>query len=79
MPVPLFFRRQKTILCYCQNVSAKTFATRKQAEARARMTSLRRARKSRKAAVLEQRRVSFVSGGSKWRMTNLANVLRAMS
>jgi len=60
-------------------VSAATFESLKRAEARARMASLRRARKSRRAALAEQRRTSLVGGGSKWRITNLASVLRAMS
>ncbi|MEJ0091798.1 MAG: hypothetical protein WDM80_18865 [Limisphaerales bacterium] len=60
-------------------MSAKTFATIKRAEAQARMASLRRARKSRGAAAAEQRRASLVGGGSKWRITNLASVLQAMS
>jgi hypothetical protein len=56
-----------------------TFAAIKRAEAKARMASLRRARKSRGAAVAEQRRASLVGDGSKWRITNLARVLQAMS
>ena len=43
------------------------------------MASVRRAGKSRRAAAVEQRRVSLVGDGSKWRITNLAAVLQAMS
>jgi hypothetical protein len=43
------------------------------------MASLRRARKSRRAALAEQRRASLFGGSEKWRITNLAQVLRAMS
>ena len=60
-------------------MSAKTFSQLKRAEARARMASVRRAGKSRRAAAVEQRRVSLVGDGSKWRITNLAAVLQAMS
>ena len=60
-------------------MSGKTFATTKQAEARARMASVRRAKRSRQAALQEQRRVSLVKGASRWQITNLGKVLRAMA
>jgi hypothetical protein len=59
-------------------VKAKSFRQLKQEEGRQRMADLRRARKSRRAALLEQRRVSLVGDAGKWRITNLASVLRAM-
>jgi hypothetical protein len=60
-------------------VSTKTFATIKQAEVQARMASARRAKKSRKAALAEQKRVSIFEGFSKGRITNLPQVMRAMA
>jgi hypothetical protein len=66
------------LVCYHRFMGVKTFATLKQAEARARMSSLRRARKSRRAAEVEQQRSSLVDG-SKYRITNLAQVMRAMA
>ena len=59
-------------------MSAKNFTQLKQAEARARMTSVRLARKNpRKASALEQRHA--LADGSKGRITNLSQVMRAMA
>jgi hypothetical protein len=60
-------------------VSVKNFSTLKRAEARARMASARRGRKSRRAALVEQRHASLVKGASRWQVTNLASVLQAMA
>jgi hypothetical protein len=43
------------------------------------MTDVRRARKSRRAALAVQRRSSVFGDAAKWRLTNLAEVLKAMS
>jgi hypothetical protein len=51
----------------------------KKQEAQSRMAALRRARRSRQAAAREQRRASLVGDGSKWRITNLAEVCRAIA
>jgi hypothetical protein len=42
------------------------------------MADLRRARKSRRAALAIQRRASLTGDASKWRITNLASALKAM-
>lgn len=55
-----------------------SFAAFKRAEARERMASLRRARKSRRAARAEQRAAGILDG-SVGRITNLRQVLEAMS
>lgn len=60
-------------------MSGKSFKALKEAEARERMAALRRARKSRAAAEQEQREASMFNGAANWRMTNLAEVLSAMS
>jgi len=60
-------------------VSTKTFADIKQAEAQARMASVRRARRSRRAALAEQKRVSIFGDFSKGRITNLPQVMQAMA
>jgi hypothetical protein len=60
-------------------VKANSIAAIKRAEAQQRMAALRRARKGRRAALTEQRRSSLVGDASKWRITNLAEVLQAMS
>ena len=51
----------------------------KREEARQRMAALRRARRSPAAARKEQREASMFGDASKWRMTNLAEVLNAMA
>jgi hypothetical protein len=50
----------------------------KRQEAQSRMTALRKARRSPKAAALQQR-ASLVGKGAKWRITNFKQVARAMS
>jgi hypothetical protein len=60
-------------------VSAKRFTALKRAEARARVASVRRGRKNRRAALIEQRHASLVRGASRWQVTNLASVLQAMA
>lgn len=57
----------------------RSVAELKREEARQRMAALQRAGRSRRAALVEQRRASLVDGGTGWRMTNLATVLKAMS
>jgi len=59
-------------------VKRKSFSSLKRTEASARMASVRRARGSRRTALAEQRRASLVQGASRWQITNLASVLRAM-
>ena len=56
-----------------------TFEDIKRAEARERMAALRRARRSPAAARKEQRAASLFGDASKWRITNLAQVLSAMA
>jgi hypothetical protein len=56
-----------------------SFAAFKRAEARERMADLRRARKSRRAALAIQRRASLTADASKWRIVNLASALKAMA
>jgi len=51
----------------------------KRGEARERMAALRRARKSPRAALVEQHRASLTGDASKWRITNLGSVLKAMA
>jgi len=51
----------------------------KRQEAQSRMTALRKARRSPKAAAALQQRASLVGNGAKWRITNLKQVARAMS
>jgi hypothetical protein len=58
---------------------AKSIQALKRDEARQRMADLRRARKSRRAALVAQRRSSLFGNAAEWRLTNLAQVLRAMS
>ena len=60
-------------------MSANSFKALKKAEARERMASLRRARKSRRAAQAEQRAASIFGDASQWKITNLAQVLTAMA
>jgi hypothetical protein len=60
-------------------VSVKSIRALKREEARQRTTDARRARKSRRAALAVQRQSSLFGDAAKWRLTNLAQVLRAMS
>ena len=59
-------------------MKANSFAALKKAEARERMAALRRARKSRAAAMKEQKAASILDG-SIGRITNLRQVLLAMA
>jgi hypothetical protein len=59
-------------------VSVNSFEAVKRAEARERMASLRRARKSRRAAATEQRAAGLLDG-SVGRITNLRQVFKAMA
>ena len=56
-----------------------SFADLKREEARQRMAALRRARRSPAAARKEQREASMFGDISKWRITNMAEVLNAMA
>jgi len=60
-------------------VNVNSFRAIKRTEARQRMAALRRARKSRRAAIFEQQRSALIADAAKWKMTNLAEVLRAMA
>ena len=66
-------------LCQLGRVKSETFAELKREEARQRMAALRRARRSPAAARKEQRAASLFGDASKWRITNLAEVLTAMA
>ena len=59
-------------------MKVNSFAASKQAEARERMASLRRARKSRRAALVEQRTAGLIDG-SVGRITNLRQVFKEMA
>jgi hypothetical protein len=61
------------------SVSTKSVQAIKRAEGRQRMADLRRARKSRRAAMTEQRHSSLFGNAAEWRLTNLAQVLKAMA
>jgi len=51
----------------------------KRQEAQSRMAAVRKARRNPQAAAALQRRASLVGSGAKWRITNLRNVVRALS
>ena len=51
----------------------------KRQEALSRMSALRKARRSPKAAAALQKRASLVGDGAQWRITNFKQVARAMS
>lgn len=51
----------------------------KRQEAQARMTAVRKARRSPQAAAEQQRRASLVGNGAKWRITNLKQVVHAIA
>jgi hypothetical protein len=55
-----------------------TFEQVKRQEAENRMAAIRRARRSPAAAAAEQRRASLVGEGAKWKITNFAEVARAI-
>jgi hypothetical protein len=59
-------------------VRANSFEAIKRAEARERMAALHRARKSRRAALAEQRAAGILDG-SLGRITNLRQVFKALS
>jgi hypothetical protein len=59
-------------------VKAESFEAIKREEARQRMAALRRARKSRRAALAEQRKAGLFDG-SVGRITNLRQVIQAMA
>jgi hypothetical protein len=61
------------------SVKAVNFNAVRRQEARSRMADLRAARRSPRTAAKIQRRVSLVGDGSKWRITNLNEVARAMA
>jgi hypothetical protein len=56
-----------------------TFKQVKKLEAQNRMAAIRRARRSPAAAAAEQKRASLVGDGAKWRITNFAQVVRALA
>jgi hypothetical protein len=60
-------------------VRRMTFEQVKKLEAKNRMAAIRRARRSPAAAMAEQKRASLVGDGAKWRITNLAEVVRALA
>jgi hypothetical protein len=60
-------------------VKTVSYRTVKQQEARRRLASAHQARSSARSAKLVQSRVSMVGSGSKWRITNLRQVARAMA
>ena len=51
----------------------------KKQEARSRMAAIRKARRSPQAAAEQQRHVSLVGHGAKWRITNLKQVAQAIA
>lgn len=51
----------------------------KKREEQARMSAVRKARQSPKAAAEQQRRASLVGDGAKWRITNLRQVVHAIA
>lgn len=59
-------------------MKGRSVAALKREEARQRMAALARAGRSRRAALVEQRRASLVGDGANWRITNLAAALKAM-
>jgi len=60
-------------------VKTLSFSEVKRQEAHSRMAVIRKARRSPQAAAALQRRASLVGSGAKWRITNLRNVVRALS
>jgi hypothetical protein len=60
------------------SVNARSFQALKSAEARQRMADLRRARKSRRAAIAFERRYALTYG-AKGRITNLRAMMQAMA
>ena len=64
---------------YFLTVSVRSIRALKREEARQRMADLRHARRNRRAALAVQRASSLFGDAAKWRLTNLAEVLKAMS
>jgi hypothetical protein len=60
-------------------VKSTSFEKIKQQEARSRMAAIRAARGNPKAAARLQQRASLVGDASKWRITNLNEVARAIA
>lgn len=60
-------------------VKSLTYREVKAQEGRSRVAAVRQARRSAQAANLLQRRASLVGSGSRWRITNLRQVARAMA
>jgi hypothetical protein len=56
-----------------------SFNQMKRQEAQSRMAAIRKARRNPAAAAALQRRASLVGDGSKWRITNLKQVARAIA
>jgi len=56
-----------------------SFQAMKRQEAQARMSAVRKARRSPRAAAEQQRRASLVGSGAKWRITNLKQVVHAIA
>ncbi|PWU19562.1 MAG: hypothetical protein C5B50_06255 [Verrucomicrobia bacterium] len=65
-------------MCYSAPVKANSIRALKKAEGRQRMADLRRARRSRRAALTFERKFALMSG-REWRITNLADVMREMA
>jgi hypothetical protein len=61
------------------SVKKISFRQIKRQEAENRMAVIRRARRSPAAAAAEQKRASLVGDGAKWRITNFAEVARALA
>jgi hypothetical protein len=57
----------------------RSFAVLKKQEARRRMAALRELKNGTRTAAELQRRASLVGNGAKWRITNLPQVMKAMS
>jgi hypothetical protein len=63
----------------CCSVKTMSFNQMKRQEAQSRMSAVRKARRSPKAAAALQHRASLVGDGAKWRITNLNQVARAIA
>jgi hypothetical protein len=61
------------------SVKTSSFKEMKRREAESRMAAVRKARRSPQAAAKLQRRASLVGDGTKWRITNLNQVARAIA
>jgi hypothetical protein len=65
-------------VCYIQ-LKTMSLSEMKRQEAQSRMNTIRKARRGSKTAAKLQRRASLVGDGSKWRITNLNQVARAIA